>query len=546
MEDWTISHYRIRQKIGEGGMGEVYRAEDTRLGRHAAIKLLSPKFTSDPERLARFRREAKMVASLNHPNIVTIYSVEESEHGPLLAMELIEGRTLHEIIPQRGLSLEEFFDIAQPMADALSAAHQRGVTHRDLKPTNVMVDEEGRVKVLDFGLAKLRDEPAAPVPDAPPSAPNTSDGRIMGTVHYMSPEQIVGGEVDHRTDIFSLGVIFYEMATGTRPFRGDTFRNAVTSVLQDNPVPVTELNASLPRHLARIINLCLEKDPRNRFQSASDVRTVLRGLKAELTPASGSSGSAASALSISGIRRVWSISPAQFRLHHLVTTRPGLLLLLLGVGLLNWAESSLEAVFARGPGLLAGIADQTPKAMSWLEAGLGFELHDATSMLAVYGFSFSYFFLLPLMAIGTLLTLGRRLEISPLRVFSLAVTFVYLISLPFFVLFPVPERWSHPMTEATLLSDLWSSNLIETIRPVSGLNNCFPSFHASFTVVITLCCFLFRVRLRYTVLFVGFTVILSTFVLGIHWIPDIIAGMATGVLGVALARRVDLALRQRF
>jgi membrane-associated phospholipid phosphatase len=270
----------------------------------------------------------------------------------------------------------------------------------------------------------------------------------------------------------------------------------------------------------------------------------LRGLKAELAPVSGSSGAGAGALSISGIRRVWSISPAQFRVHHLVTTRPGLWMLLVIVGLANWAESSLEAVFQSGSGVLAGIAYQTPRAMRWLEAGLGFEFHDATSMLAVYGCSISYFFLLPLMALGTVLTLGRRLEISPLRVFALSVTMVYLVSLPFFVLFPVPERWSHPMSEATLLSDLWSSNLIETIRPVSGLDNCFPSFHSSLTVVIVLCCFLFRVRLRYTVLFLGLTVLLSTFVLGIHWIPDIVAGMATGVLGVVLARRIDLALKR--
>lgn len=543
MEDWLISHYRIRRKLGEGGMGRVYLAEDTRLERKAAIKLLSPQFTSDPERLARFRREAKMVASLNHPNIVTIYSIEESDQGPLLAMELIEGRTLHEIIPQRGLPLREFFDIAEPMADALSAAHQQGVTHRDLKPANVMVDNDGRVKVLDFGLAKLLDEPSTPGSDSPPSVPGLSDGRIMGTVHYMSPEQIVGKEVDHRSDIFSLGVVLYEMATGSRPFKGDSFHTAMTSVLHDKPAPVTELNANLPWHLARIINLCLEKDPRDRFQTASDVRNVLRGLRAELAPGSGMISGEASFPSTSGIRRIWSVSPALFKPHHLVTTRPGLLMLLLAVGLVNWAEASLETVFGAGSGIVAGIADQTPRAMNWLEAGLGFEFHDATSMLAVYGCSVSYFFLLPLMTLGTVLTLGRRLEISPLRVFCLAVTLVYLISLPFFVLFPVPERWSYPMSEATLLSDLWSSSLIETIRPMSGLDNCFPSFHASLTVVITLCCFLFGVRLRYTVLFLGFTVLLSTFLLGIHWIPDIVAGVATGVLGVVLARRIDLALR---
>jgi serine/threonine protein kinase/membrane-associated phospholipid phosphatase len=538
LDEWIISHYRVRDKLGEGGMGRVYLAKDTRLERDTAIKVLSPQFTDDPERLAQFRREAKTVAALNHPNIVTIYSVEESDQGPLLAMELIRGRTLHDVIPRHGMDIREFFDIAQPMVDALSAAHRGGVTHRDLKPGNVMVGDDGRVKVLDFGLAKLIDEDSI-------SESDTTTGRIMGTVHYMSPEQISGKELDHRSDIFSLGVILYEMATGRRPFRGDSFPEAVHSVLQDIPPPVTELNSRLPRHLARIINLCLEKDPRDRFQSASDVFNVLRGLRAELAPVSGPTSGEISLNSLPGIRQVWSFSPSRFRPHHLVATRPGLLLLLVGVMLLNWVETSAEIALRPASGLLARVAEQTPKAMGWLEGGIGFEFHDVMSTIAVYGCSMSYFFLLPLMALCALLTLARRIDISPLRVFSLAVVLVYLISLPFFIFFPVPERWSYPMSEATLLSDLWSSKLIETIRPMSGLDNCFPSFHSSLTVVITLCCFLFKVRLRYTVLFLGLTVILSTFVLGIHWIPDIVAGIATGILGVFLARRIDLSLQQR-
>jgi hypothetical protein len=538
LDEWTISHYRVRHKLGEGGMGQVYLAKDTRLERDTAIKVLSPQFTDDPERLAQFRREAKTVAALNHPNIVTIYSVEESDQGPLLAMELIQGRTLHDVIPRHGMDLREFFDIAQPMVDALSAAHRGGVMHRDLKPGNVMVGDDGRVKVLDFGLAKLIDENSIDESDA-------TAGRIMGTIHYMSPEQISGKELDHRSDIFSLGVILYEMATGRRPFGGNSFPEAAHSVLQHTPPPVTELNSSLPRHLARIINLCLEKDPRDRFQSASDVFNVLRGLRAELAPVSGPTSGEVTANSLPGIRQVWSISPSRFRLQHLVVTRPGLLLLLFGVVLLNWAETSTEIALGPAAGFLAKVAEQTPKAMGWLEGGLGFEFHDVTSMVAVYGCSISYFFLLPAMALGTLLTLGRRIDISPLRVFSLSVGLVYLISLPFFIFFPVPERWSYPMSDATLLSDLWSFRLIETIRPISGLDNCFPSFHTSFTVVITLCCFLFKVRLRYTVLFLGLTVLLSTFLLGIHWIPDIVAGVATGVLGVVLARRIDLALLER-
>ena len=218
----TIAHFRITAKVGEGGMGAVYRATDTKLGREVAIKVLPDAVASDPERLLRFRGEARALAALDHPNIVTVYSVEEAEEIHFLVMALVEGRSLDRLIPASGLPQERFVEIAVQLTAALSAAHEKGIVHRDLKPSNVMLGEDGRVRVLDFGLAKLTSQ-ARPSgePDLTTQAV-TRAGVVMGTVPYMSPEQIEGKPVNARSDIFSLGVVLYEMATGKRPFAGET------------------------------------------------------------------------------------------------------------------------------------------------------------------------------------------------------------------------------------------------------------------------------------------------------------------------------------
>lgn len=278
----TVAHYRVLDKLGKGGMGDVYLAEDTRLHRRVAVKVLPPATAAEPEHLERFAREAKTLAGLNHPNIVTIYSVEEEGDERLLVMELIEGRTLAEVIPSGGLDEERFFELAVPLADALTAAHERGVTHRDLKPSNVMITEEGRVKVVDFGLAKLRREAEAREQTVVLDSDLTEEGRILGTYPYMSPEQLKGKPVDHRSDIFSLGVVLYEMATGERPFGGETSADLISSILRDTPPPAHERNRELPRHLDRILSHCLERDPDRRFQTAKDLRNELQSLHREL------------------------------------------------------------------------------------------------------------------------------------------------------------------------------------------------------------------------------------------------------------------------
>jgi TolB-like protein/Tfp pilus assembly protein PilF len=265
-------------------MGEVYRATDTKLGRDVALKVLPAEMAQDPERLGRFRREAKALAQLDHPNIVTIHSVEECDGIHFLTMQLVEGLPLDGLIRQGGLPVEQIVDIARALGDALAAAHEKGIVHRDLKPANVMVSNEGRVKVLDFGLAK--DVRGSNLGDATlTSDSRTQVGVVMGTPAYMSPEQTSGRPLDHRTDIFSLGVVLHEMATGRRPFEGTSSAELISSIMRDNPPPVTDMRPELPVDLARIIRRCLEKDPRHRVQTARDVSNEFRDLARTTAPA---------------------------------------------------------------------------------------------------------------------------------------------------------------------------------------------------------------------------------------------------------------------
>src|SRR5437867_2611205 len=281
-----LGPYEILSLVGAGGMGEVYRARDPKLNRDIALKILLEREAADPQRRARFAREAQNVAALNHPNIVTIYSVEEADGIAFLTMEFVAGRPLRELIPKGGMPLERLLTIAVPLADALNAAHARGITHRDLKPANIMVGVDGRVKVLDFGLAKLHEPEPESVPVVLTSFPTaehaTGEGRIVGTAAYMSPEQAEGKPLDHRTDIFSLGVILYEMATGERPFQGDTTISVISSIVKDTPRSVTEINPALPRDLARIVRRALVKDPDHRYQTVRDLGNDLEDLKRDL------------------------------------------------------------------------------------------------------------------------------------------------------------------------------------------------------------------------------------------------------------------------
>jgi Tol biopolymer transport system component len=279
----TLGHYEIVRSIGSGGMGEVFLAEDTKLGRKVALKVLAAGMAGDPERRNRFEREARAIAALNHPNIITIHSVEEQDGLVFLTMELVDGKTLSELLPREGMTLEQLLKVAIPLADALGAAHQRGITHRDLKPANVMLTADGRVKVLDFGLAKVReDSPLDGYSVTAATGQLTGEGKIMGTVAYMSPEQAEGKPVDPRSDIFSLGILLFEMATGQKPFRGDSHVSLLSAILKDSPLSVTDLRQDLPRDFGRMVRRCLAKDPEERYQTAKDLRNDLRALKEDV------------------------------------------------------------------------------------------------------------------------------------------------------------------------------------------------------------------------------------------------------------------------
>ncbi len=260
-------------------MGQVYRATDTKLGRDVALKVLPEDMASSPERLERFRREAKALAALDHPGIVTVFSVEEAGGLHFLTMQLIEGQPLDHLIAGGALPRERFLEIAAALADALAAAHEKGIVHRDLKPANIMVGSDGRVKVLDFGLARMKASEAEESGSQLPTDLHTSEGAVMGTAPYMSPEQVSGAELDHRTDIFSLGVVLHEMATGSRPFQGPSAAQLLSAILRDPPPAVAAVRTDLPPELDWLIGRCLEKDRNLRTQSAREIRDGLAALR---------------------------------------------------------------------------------------------------------------------------------------------------------------------------------------------------------------------------------------------------------------------------
>ncbi|MBP1598934.1 MAG: serine/threonine protein kinase [Acidobacteria bacterium] len=274
----ALGHYQITEKLGEGGMGVVYKARDTHLDRFAALKVLPPEKVSDPDRKRRFIQEAKAASALNHPNIITIHDIDQADGTDYIAMEYVAGKTLDELIPRKGMRLSLALKYAVQIADALARAHGAGIIHRDLKPSNVMVDEHGLVKVLDFGLAKLTETSG---PEAETAATRTGAGMILGTAAYMSPEQAEGKHIDTRSDIFSFGSTLYEMLTGQRAFRGDTRASTIASILREDPKPISQMAEGMPRDTEKIVRRCLRKDPDQRFQHMDDLKVALQELKEE-------------------------------------------------------------------------------------------------------------------------------------------------------------------------------------------------------------------------------------------------------------------------
>jgi len=350
---------------------------------------------------------------------------------------------------------------------------------------------------------------------------------VIGTMAYMSPEQAMGLPVDHRSDIFSLGVVFYEMLSGVRPFSGETAPQVVASILRDAPHPLQIQRPDLPSALVGAIETCLCKDRLGRFETARELQSVLRDLARQVDIQQG--------LSRTSLRTETSDSRSipSGGLLSAAHSRGVLTAVLGGVFVLNWIETTIER--AVKPGVVPGLGYDMARAFNWLEGGLTFERHDLTNSVAVYGASFAYFFLPVLMLTGLITALWRRTSVDGYRILVLAFAITYAISFGFFVLLPVPERWAFPYSNAILLSDVWSTRLIKLMRPFSGLDNCFPSFHVAAMVDMTLVGYVFNVRFRHTLGLLGASVIVSTYLLGIHWLADIGAALALGVISVCVA-----------
>lgn len=527
--------YSIVSEIARGGAAVVYLARESHPSRDVAIKVLDDGVAAVLGR-QRFLREVDVVSNLTHPHVVPIFAAGEADSFLYYVMPYIAGESLRERLKrERRLALRDALQITCDVAGALGYAHRHDIVHRDIKPENILL-AGGEAVVADFGIARAFSEAV--------EEHLTKTGFVVGTPAYMSPEQFEDGVyVDGRSDLYSLGCVLYEMLAGRPPFVGTNAWVLMAHQLSDAPPSLQELCVGVPESVELVIAKSLAKAPDDRFATGEQLIDAIVTTEGDET---------LSSMALPPAGRSTSVSVGRLRttdaevgtgvavaLPTALTSRIGLTLLLAAVFAVNWIETTADNWVGARAGFVPDLRRQVAKAVHAIEGNFSFAYHDATNDIAAYGYSSAYFFFFPLLILALAAVFARREEIAPYRVFSVATMIVYAVSLPFYVLFPVPERWAYPESGAMLLSDRWSSQLIEIFRPISGLDNSFPSFHVSLTVLLIILSFVYQLRFRWSVFALGMTIVLSTFVLGIHWIVDIVGGLAVGVLGVILALRLE-------
>ncbi|MDH3497469.1 MAG: protein kinase, partial [Gemmatimonadota bacterium] len=482
------TRYRLVREIGRGGAARVFLARELRPQRQVAIKVLDPAVAATVG-ADRFLREVELASTLAHPHILPIFAAGEADGLLYYVMPYIEGDTLRDLLArEHQLPIARALQIGREVADALDYAHHQDVVHRDIKPENILLQADHAI-VADFGIAR------AIAPTAGRAI--TEIGYAVGTPAYMSPEQAVGTEtVDARSDIYSLGCVLYEMLAGEPPHLGATPEAIMAKKLYATPPQVSLLRESVPPPVDAAVRIALARAPADRFTSAERFREALSFVMP--TPDGVTIPSPTvipiqrARASLEGVSAARQAEPPQRRAWA-PTTRLGVTLVLGGVMAANWIETVGDNRVGTSSGTIAHLRHQLAHALHWLEGGISFVAHDVTNDLAAYGYAAVYFFVFPVLVVAVAIALARRASIVPYRVFGTAVATDYALSLPFYLLLPIPERWSASESGAVLLSDRWTSTLIETVRPISGLDNCFPSFHVSLTVIVLAASVIFRV-----------------------------------------------------
>lgn len=509
--------YQKLEELGRGGMATVYCVRDLELDEEIALKVLHRELAEEETYSERFRREARRMLKVHHPRIVPAVDIGTLPSGqPFLKMPVLRNGSLHDQVRPEGVSEERIRGWAEDALEALECIHGKGIVHRDVKPSNFLLDAEGHACLTDFGIAITAEDSRL-----------TRTLEQMGTLAYMAPEQRTQRKVTEKADIYSLAVVLHELRTGE---------------LSSAP------GAGISGPFGELVRWMGELDPDDR-PTATEALKRLRSLEAETVavdfaaipppvqqPAPEPLPILPPILPEEGTRApVPTVFPSVTRARLLKRAALGMLLLLF---LVNYAETGIESWLRDHYRLGVELEQVLGNSARWFENELSFEPHDETNRIARWGFSLVYFILFPLLVLGTVVFFYRHRDPRPLLLLATAATINYLLTLPFYLFFPVPERWTYPDSGAILLSDLLTSKLIQAFRPFSGLNNCFPSVHVSLTVVLVACLYRTGSWFRRASVPLGLTIVLSTFVLGIHWISDILAGLACGLASFRLAERL--------